>query len=292
MKADEGGQAPSIARVYDYLLGGKDNCPVDREIGDHFKVNLPGSVAVAHTNRGALIRAVRALGRGGIRQFVDLGSGLTTADNVHRVAQRHQPGAAVVYVGTDPTVLAHGRALLAEDDTTTIIEGDVRDPGTIRHHPETERLTRLRTAGRRHPQCRSAPSQRRRGPGRNRPLLGRADRARRLRLHLSLPLRPQRADRGRPGQAHRHLRPWPLAHGRRTACPLRHLDPPASGHRPRRPMAPGRPGGAPGTDRLGTTHRGGTRQEGVAAFLPLQARLRPAGGHSLDPAAIQEELYR
>ncbi|QHC27771.1 SAM-dependent methyltransferase [Streptomyces sp. HF10] len=140
MKADEGGQAPSIARVYDYLLGGKDNYPVDREIGDHFKVNLPGSAAIAHTNRGALIRAVRGLGRGGVRQFVDLGSGLPTADNVHQVAQRHQPGAAVVQVDTDPTVLAHGRPLLAEDDTTTIIEGDVRDPGTIRHHPETERL--------------------------------------------------------------------------------------------------------------------------------------------------------
>ncbi|MEU3419911.1 SAM-dependent methyltransferase [Streptomyces murinus] len=144
MVADEGGQTPSIARVYDYLLGGKDNYPVDREVGDHFKVNLPGSVAIAHTNRGALIRAVRTLARAGIRQFIDLGSGLPTADNVHQVAQRHQPGAAVVYVDTDPTVLAHGRALLAENESTTVVEGDVRDPDAIRHHPEVERLIDLR----------------------------------------------------------------------------------------------------------------------------------------------------
>lgn len=140
MAADADGQKPSIARVYDYLLGGKDNYPVDREIGDHFTVNLPGSVAIARTNRGALIRAVRALARGGVRQFIDLGSGLPTADNVHQVAQRHQPGAAVVYVDMDPTVLAHGRALVAGNESTTVVDGDVRDPDAIRHHPDTERL--------------------------------------------------------------------------------------------------------------------------------------------------------
>ncbi|MFY4718383.1 SAM-dependent methyltransferase [Streptomyces sp. LaBMicrA B280] len=143
MVADEGEQTPSIARVYDYLLGGRDNHPVDREIGDHFKVNLPGSVAIAHTNRGALIRAVRTLARGGIRQFIDLGSGLPTAEPVHQVAQRHRPGAAVVYVDTDPTVLTHGRALLAENGSTALVKGDVRDPGALRHHPEVERLIDL-----------------------------------------------------------------------------------------------------------------------------------------------------
>ncbi|MGW3267978.1 SAM-dependent methyltransferase [Streptomyces sp. NPDC001056] len=140
MTADESGQAPSIARVYDYLLGGKDNYAVDREVGDRFKVDLPGSVAIAHSNRRALVRAVRTLARAGIRQFVDLGSGLPTADNVHQVAQRHQPEAAVVYVDTDPTVLAHGRALLTENESTTVVQGDVRAPDAIRHHPETERL--------------------------------------------------------------------------------------------------------------------------------------------------------
>ncbi len=124
---------PSIARVYDYLLGGKDNYAVDREIGDRFKEDMPGSVAIAYTNRRALVRAVRDIAAGtGIRQFVDMGSGLPTADNVHQVAQRHAPGASVVYVDSDPIVLAHGRALLAENDRTTVIRADVRDPRTIR----------------------------------------------------------------------------------------------------------------------------------------------------------------
>ncbi|MEU5248577.1 SAM-dependent methyltransferase, partial [Streptomyces asoensis] len=83
---------PSIARVYDYLLGGKDNYAVDREIGDVFKRDLPGSVAIAFANRSALTRAVREIASTtGIRQFIDLGSGLPTADNVHQVAQRHAP---------------------------------------------------------------------------------------------------------------------------------------------------------------------------------------------------------
>lgn len=132
---------PSIARVYDYLLGGKDNFAADRVIGDHFMVNLPGSVAIAHTNRAALTRAVREItATTGIRQFIDMGSGLPTADNVHQVAQRNRPGARVVYVDNDPIVLAHGRALLEENDDTCVVQADVRDPEAIRHHPDTERL--------------------------------------------------------------------------------------------------------------------------------------------------------
>ncbi|MFB8280196.1 SAM-dependent methyltransferase [Nocardia colli] len=127
---------PSIARVYDYLLGGKDNFAVDRAIGDHFKNNLPGSVAIAAGNRQALIRAVRDLARDGVRQFVDLGSGLPTADNVHQVARRHTPDAKVVYIDNDPIVLAHGRALLATDTKTTVFQADLRDPRTIREHRE------------------------------------------------------------------------------------------------------------------------------------------------------------
>lgn len=127
---------PSIARVYDYLLGGKDNFAVDRSIGDHFKNNLPGSVAIASSNRQALIRAVRDLADDGVRQFVDLGSGLPTADNVHQVARRHAPDAKVVYVDNDPIVLAHGRALLATDVGTTVFQADLREPRTIREHRE------------------------------------------------------------------------------------------------------------------------------------------------------------
>ncbi|MFF7731386.1 SAM-dependent methyltransferase [Streptomyces sp. NPDC007984] len=132
---------PSIARVYDYLLGGKDNYAVDREIGDVFKRDLPGSVAIAFANRAALTRAVGQIAETtGIRQFIDLGSGLPTADNVHQVAQRHAPESRVVYVDTDVQVLVHGRALLEDNDRTRVIGVDVRDPQGIRDHPATLEL--------------------------------------------------------------------------------------------------------------------------------------------------------
>ncbi|MCP2320345.1 S-adenosyl methyltransferase [Nocardia amikacinitolerans] len=131
---------PSIARVYDYLLGGKDYYPVDQEIGDHFKNDLPGSVVIATSNREVLVRAVGELAKAGLRQFIDLGSGLPTADNVHQVAQRHAPDVKVVYVDNDPIVLAHGRALLEADDRTVVIQADVRDAKGIREHPDVIRL--------------------------------------------------------------------------------------------------------------------------------------------------------
>ncbi|RGD57193.1 SAM-dependent methyltransferase [Kitasatospora xanthocidica] len=131
---------PSIARVYDYLLGGTDNFAVDREVGDFFLRELPGSAALPFANRQALIRAVGAMAGDGVRQFVDLGSGLPTADNVHQAARRHDAGARVVYVDNDPTVLAHGRALLAADPRTTLVRADLREPEEIRRHPEVRRL--------------------------------------------------------------------------------------------------------------------------------------------------------
>ncbi|MGW5095559.1 SAM-dependent methyltransferase [Streptomyces nodosus] len=132
---------PSIARVYDYLLGGKDNYAVDREVGDVFTRDLPGSVAIAFANRAALTRAVREITTTtGVRQFIDLGSGLPTVDNVHQVAQRHAPESRVVYVDNDPQVLVHGRALLEENDRTRVVPADVRDPEGIRTHPDTLEL--------------------------------------------------------------------------------------------------------------------------------------------------------
>ncbi|TDO57426.1 S-adenosyl methyltransferase [Kribbella sp. VKM Ac-2571] len=132
---------PSIARTYDYLLGGKDNFAVDRAFGDRFINELPGSRVIAYDNRGALIRAVREIvANTPVRQFIDLGSGLPTADNVHQVAQRYAPDAKVVYVDNDPIVLAHGRALLAENDNTTVIQADLREPKAIVEHPDTVRL--------------------------------------------------------------------------------------------------------------------------------------------------------
>jgi hypothetical protein len=131
---------PSIARTYDYLLGGKDNFAIDRALGDKFIHDLPGSRVIAYDNRGALIRAVREIVTSGVDQFLDLGSGLPTADNVHQVAQGHQPRAKVVYVDIDPVVLSHGRALLAENEFTTVIEGDLRDSEKIYQHPDTQAL--------------------------------------------------------------------------------------------------------------------------------------------------------
>ncbi|WP_405489476.1 SAM-dependent methyltransferase [Nocardia sp. NBC_00511] len=131
---------PSIARVYDYMLGGKDNYAVDREVGDFFFKDLPGSVDIAYSNRRALTRAVAEIANSGIRQFLDMGSGLPTSDNVHQVAGQHLPDARTVYVDNDPIVLAHGRALLETDERTTVIQADLRDAEEIRKHPEVERL--------------------------------------------------------------------------------------------------------------------------------------------------------
>jgi len=132
---------PSIARTYDYLLGGKDNFAVDRAFGDKFINELPGSRVIAYDNRGALVRAIQEIVTSTpVRQFIDLGSGLPTADNVHQVAQRYAPEAKVVYVDNDPIVLAHGRALLAENENTAVIQADLREPKAIFEHKDTEAL--------------------------------------------------------------------------------------------------------------------------------------------------------
>jgi O-methyltransferase involved in polyketide biosynthesis len=137
-------EVPSIARTYDYLLGGKDNFPADREIGDIFIRQFPGAVAIALDNRACLVRAVRHIAADlGVGQFLDLGSGLPTADNVHQVAQRADPAARVVYVDRDPVVLVHGRALLAEDDQTAVIAADMTDPDSILSHPDLTALLDL-----------------------------------------------------------------------------------------------------------------------------------------------------
>ena len=134
-------EVPSIARVYDYLLGGKDHFPADREIGEIFIRQFPGAVAIALDNRACLTRAVRYIAEElGISQFLDLGSGLPTADNVHEVAQRANPAARVGYVDIDPVVLAHGRALLQEDDQTVVISADITDPGSVLGNPELQAL--------------------------------------------------------------------------------------------------------------------------------------------------------
>ncbi|GAA3159224.1 MULTISPECIES: SAM-dependent methyltransferase [Streptomyces] len=132
---------PSVARMYDHYLGGKDNYSVDREACDELDKVAPSTKALAVNNRRFLQRAVRWLAQEqGIRQFIDHGSGLPTQDNVHQVAQAVDPESRVVYVDNDPIVLAHGRALLEEDHRTAVIQADMRDTDGIFNRPEVKRL--------------------------------------------------------------------------------------------------------------------------------------------------------
>lgn len=131
---------PSIARVYDAVLGGKDNFPVDRVIAEQSQEIVPEIGDVARYNRDILGRAVRFMASSGIRQFLDLGSGLPTVQNTHQVAQSVTPDARVVYVDIDPIVLAHGRALLAENEFTTVVTADLRDPKTVLNLPQVRKF--------------------------------------------------------------------------------------------------------------------------------------------------------
>ncbi|HEY6791127.1 MAG TPA: SAM-dependent methyltransferase [Trebonia sp.] len=129
---------PHTARMYDYLLGGKDHFAVDRETMDVGLRSWPGARAYARENRKFLARAVEYLAReAGIRQFLDIGTGLPSANNVHEIAQRVAPDSRVVYVDNDPLVLAHARALLTSDPAgrTAYIHADLRDPEKILAHP-------------------------------------------------------------------------------------------------------------------------------------------------------------
>jgi hypothetical protein len=122
------------ARVWNYLLGGKDNFAVDRDIGDMLLQMFPDLAVIARLQRRFLVRAVRYLaGDVGIRQFLDIGTGLPTAKNTHEAAQEIAPQSKVVYVDNDPVVLRHAQALLvsAPGGVTSYIEADVRDPEQI-----------------------------------------------------------------------------------------------------------------------------------------------------------------
>jgi S-adenosyl methyltransferase len=122
------------ARIYDYLLGGKDNYAADRQAGDALKAAYPAMVELARANRAYLGRMVRFLASAaGIRQFLDIGTGIPSAGNTHEVAQEAAPDSRVVYVDYDPIVLAHARALLASGPhgTTDYIDADARNVGTI-----------------------------------------------------------------------------------------------------------------------------------------------------------------
>jgi hypothetical protein len=132
---------PNVARVYDYVLGGKDNFAADRDFAEKGIRRVPDFPKVARANRDFLGRAVRHLVRDhGIDQFLDIGTGLPTADNVHEVVQRVNPEGRVVYVDNDQVVLTHARALLADSSPVAATWGDLRDPESIFAARQVRRL--------------------------------------------------------------------------------------------------------------------------------------------------------
>ncbi len=130
-------EAPNVARMYDFMLGGKDNYACDRQAVGMLTQMAPEAPLRARQNREFLGRAVRYVAGQGVSQFLDVGAGLPTQDNVHQVARMAVPDARTVYVDNDPVVLAHARALLSTDSGTTVVAGDVREPVAILGDPQT-----------------------------------------------------------------------------------------------------------------------------------------------------------
>ncbi len=128
---------PNVARIYDFLLGGKDNFAVDREAARRLLEVSPDMAGIVRDNRSFIGRVVRYLAdEAGVRQFVDLGGGLPTQTNVHEMARAIAPDACVVYVDNDPVVWSHGQALLAHDRQVAMIHADLRDPLAVLADPE------------------------------------------------------------------------------------------------------------------------------------------------------------
>jgi S-adenosyl methyltransferase len=134
---------PSPVRLYDYFLGGTNNFPVDREAAERLKAAVPDIVDALWANRGFHGRATRWLADRGIRQFIDIGSGLPTQNNTHEAAHKVAPAARVVYVDHDPMVAARCGPLLVGDGTTAVVTADWRDPGTVLGDPGLRRLIDL-----------------------------------------------------------------------------------------------------------------------------------------------------
>jgi len=131
---------PNLARIYDYYLGGKDNFAADREAAEEI-IKLAAAHGadvrqIARANRAFVGRAVRHIAESGVTQFLDIGAGLPTQENVHQVARRVNPDSRIVYVDNDPVVLVHARALLADNPGTIAVAGDVTKPEEILADPE------------------------------------------------------------------------------------------------------------------------------------------------------------
>src|SRR5262245_61809531 len=131
---------PSASRVYDYSLGGSHNFAADRAIAKALHAAVPDGPLIARANRAFLRRAVLYLIDAGMRQFLDIGSGIPTVGNVHQVAQRAAPDTRVVYVDIDPVAVAHSQAILTGNDRATAIQADARHPETILAHRRVREL--------------------------------------------------------------------------------------------------------------------------------------------------------
>jgi len=131
---------PSPARLYDYFLGGTNNFPADREAAAYLKAYIPDVADAVWANRGFHGRAAVWMAQHGIRQFLDIGSGLPTQNNTHESVQKVAPEARVVYVDNDPMVAAHAGTLLAANGTTAVILADLREPQALLSHPDLLRL--------------------------------------------------------------------------------------------------------------------------------------------------------
>ncbi|HEY2203976.1 MAG TPA: SAM-dependent methyltransferase [Pseudonocardia sp.] len=130
----------TLARIYDYQLGGAHNFAVDREFADRIEEQLPGAARTAWQNRHLLRRAVRFCVEQGIDQFLDIGSGIPTQGNVHEVARELNPDVRVVYVDVDPIAVLHSRTLLDGDQRCGVVRADFREPDAILGDPVTRRL--------------------------------------------------------------------------------------------------------------------------------------------------------
>jgi hypothetical protein len=138
-------ERPSPARIYDYFLGGSHNFAADRELAEQYMKVLPDMPMISRANRAFLRRAVRTLAEAGIDQFLDLGSGLPSAGNVHEVAQAVDPKARVLYADFDPVTVAYANAMLADVPGASMMHADLRDPASVlesdavREHLDLER---------------------------------------------------------------------------------------------------------------------------------------------------------
>ncbi|SDD60923.1 SAM-dependent methyltransferase [Actinokineospora iranica] len=130
-------ERPSAARLYDYLLGGGHNFAHDRELAERFLVAQPNAREIARHNRAFLRRSVLFMIQNGVRQFLDLGSGIPTVGNVHEIAQEADPTARVVYVDYEEVAYAHSALILADNPLATIVQADLTRPGDVLNAPET-----------------------------------------------------------------------------------------------------------------------------------------------------------